>query len=70
MTSQLTRFWGLFLSYRQLKNTKKGAVVTSLRFFLFCDDFNLVNLSLSYRNLHKSEQVSWLYENKESLKQE
>ena len=32
--------------------------------------FSLVNLSLSSQNLHKSKQVSWLYENKETFKQE
>ena len=32
--------------------------------------FSLVNLSLSSQNLYKSKQVSWLYENKETFKQE
>ena len=30
MTSELPRFWSLFLSCQQQKNIKKGAAVTSL----------------------------------------
>ena len=40
MTSQLPRFWCLFLSCRKQKNTEKWADVTSLRSFLFCQGFN------------------------------
>ena len=39
MTSQLPRFRCIFLICQQQKNTKNGAAVTSLRSFLFCDDF-------------------------------
>ena len=40
MTSQLPRFWCLFLSsQQQKKTTENGAAVTSLRSFLFRDDF-------------------------------
>ena len=39
MTSQLPRFRCLFLSCQQQKNTENGAAVTSLRSFLFRDDF-------------------------------
>ena len=42
MTSQLPGFWCLFLSCQQQKNTKNRAAVTSLRSFLFCDDFSLL----------------------------
>ena len=40
MTSQLPRFWCLFLSCQQQTNTKNGAAVMSLRSFLFRDDFS------------------------------
>ena len=40
MTSQLPRFWCLFLSCQQQKNIKNGTAVTSLRSFLFRDDFS------------------------------
>ena len=41
MSSQLPLFWCLFLSYQLQKNpTKNGAAVTSLRSFLFRDDFS------------------------------
>ena len=40
MTSQLPHFWCLFLSYQLQKNTENGAAVTSLRPFLFRNDFN------------------------------
>ena len=40
MTSQLYHFRCLFLSCQQQKNTKNGAAVTSLRSFVFRDDFN------------------------------
>ena len=40
MTSQLPHFWSLFLSYQQQKNIENGAALTSLRSFLFRDDFN------------------------------
>ena len=40
MTSQLPRFWCLYLSCQQQKNTKNGAAVKSLRSFLFRDDFS------------------------------
>ena len=39
MTSQLPRFWCLFLSCQQEKNTENWAAVMSLRSFLFRDDF-------------------------------
>ena len=39
--SQLPRFWCLFLSCQQQKNTENGAAVTSDRSFLFRDDFNM-----------------------------
>ena len=42
MTSQLPRFRCLFLSCQQQKNTKNGAAVTSLRSFLFRDDFKVI----------------------------
>ena len=42
MTSQLPRFWCLFLSCQQQKNTGNGAAVTSLRSFLFRDVTTLV----------------------------
>ena len=51
MTSQLPHFWCLFLScQQQKKNTEKGAVVTSLRSFLFCDDFTSFQKMCSIRN--------------------
>ena len=40
MTSQLLRFRSLFLSCQQQKNNKNGAAVTSLRSFLFRDNFS------------------------------
>ena len=39
MTSHLPRFRCLFLSYQLQKKTENGAAVTSLRPFLFRDDF-------------------------------
>ena len=39
MTSQLPRFQCLFLGYQQQKKTKNRAAVTSLRSFLFHDNF-------------------------------
>ena len=42
MMSQLPCFRCLFVSCQQQKNTKNGAAVTSLRSFLFPDDFNKV----------------------------
>ena len=47
MTSQLPRFRCLFLSCQQQKNTKNGAVVTSLRSFLFHDDFRIISRARS-----------------------
>ena len=42
MTSQLPCFWCLFFSCQQQKKTNEnGAAVTSLRSFLFRDDFSL-----------------------------
>ena len=46
MSSHLPLFWCLFLSYQlRKKPTKNGSAVTSLRSFLFRDDFsdNLIN---------------------------
>ena len=34
------RFWCFFAAGSWEKYTKNGAAVTSLRFFLFCDDFS------------------------------
>ena len=45
MTSQLSRFRCLFLSCQQQKNTENGAAVTSLRSFLFRDDFTYMVIS-------------------------
>ena len=40
MTSQLPRFWWVFFAAGSCeKDTKSGAAVTSLRLFLFRDDF-------------------------------
>ena len=43
MTSQLPRFWCLFLSCQQQKNTANGTVVTSLRSSLLRDDFKYIS---------------------------
>ena len=40
MTSQLSRFWCFFAAGSWEKDIKNGAAVTSLRSFLFCDDFS------------------------------
>ena len=40
MTSQLPRFWCFFAADSWEKDTKNWAAVTSLRFFLFRDDFS------------------------------
>ena len=48
MTSQLPLFRCLFLSCQQQKNTKNKAAETSLRSFLFCDDFSI------YSQMYKS----------------
>ena len=40
MTSQLPRFWCYFAVGSWKKDTENGAAVTSLRFFLFRDDFS------------------------------
>ena len=39
MTAQLPHFRCTFLSYQQQKNTENRVAVTSLRSFLFHDDF-------------------------------
>ena len=39
MTSQLPNFWCLFAAGSLEKDTENRAAVTSLRSFLFCDDF-------------------------------
>ena len=59
MTSQLPSFWCLFLSYQLQKNTEKWAAVTSLRPFLFRDDFNVILLhtELAIRQSSGSGQV-------------
>ena len=50
MTSQLPRFCCLLLLPVEKKDTKNGAAVTSLRPFLFCEDFN-IHLILHINNL-------------------
>ena len=40
MASQLPRFWCFFATGSWEKDTKNKAAVTSLRSFLFCDDFS------------------------------
>ena len=46
MTSQLPCFGCLFLSCQQQKNTKNGAAVTSLRSFLFHEDFRMSDVNV------------------------
>ena len=46
MTSQLPCFRCLFLSCQQQKNIENGAAVTSLRSFLFREDFSTYNLGM------------------------
>ena len=65
MTSQLPNFLCLFLSCQQQINTENEAAVTSLRSFLFCDNFILfifTCLSLTTENLSYSNSnsiISW-----------
>ena len=42
MTSQLPCFRCLFLRCQQQKTTENGAAVTSLKSFLFCDNFSWI----------------------------
>jgi hypothetical protein len=50
MTSQMPRFWCIFLScQQQKKNTEIRAAVTSLRSFLFCDNFSMSGKCLLYK---------------------
>ena len=51
--SQLPRFQCLFLSCQQKKNTENGAAVTSLRSFLFRDDFSDRDKTFEYSRLYK-----------------
>ena len=46
MKSKLPRFRSLFLSCQQQKNTKNGAAVTSLRSFLFHEDFRMSDVNV------------------------
>ena len=69
MTSQLPRFWCLFLSCQQQKNTENGAAVTSLRSFLFHDDFTYIimeNKTSSFTDLF-SMNISWFDEDLEHV---
>ena len=62
MTSQLPHFWCLFLSYQLQKNTENGAAVTSLRSFLFRDEFRrkmlLCVVKFNYFNQKQSKNKS------------
>ena len=48
--SLLPSFRCLFLSCQQQKNTEKGAAVTSLRSFLFRDDFTRLHIDSYLRD--------------------
>ena len=77
MTSQLPRFrGGFFAAGSWEKDTKNGAAVTSLRSFLFRDDFsiwvemiigeNLINLFIVVRPLKSCFFARWIW-NKSNL---
>ena len=61
MTSQLPRFWFLFLSYQLQKNIENGTAVTSLRPFLFRDDFRgahgMIAFNFSIRLFYSALQI-------------